>query len=717
MCTAYTLLFLFNFIPTTLPNMLQHIHIMKPTLLLSIFFTYVNFFAVQNAFAQQNKTHQIASPNGLISVQVYSNHTELYYKVQYKKQPIINESTLGIVYNTPNVKDDGIVLINSKKSTFSQTWKPVWGYNSSILNQYNQLTVNCETPKGNMQVVFRVYNTGLGFRYEVNNKKSTVSTEYETEILGEKTQFSIAQNGTAYWQPIQPNAYEEHFEMLHKITPITTVDSANTPLTIKLNNGVHVSIHEAALINYSSTILVNTQHTNTLNSFLAPWQGSKVAVKLKNNQFNTPWRTIQISPNAAELINGAQLILNLNEPCKLQDVSWIKPMKFNGVWWEMHLDVKSWMQGPYHGATTANTKKYIDFAAKHGLQATLAEGWNTGWETFIGKELFSYTQAVPDFDLPYLATYSNNKGVQLMSHHETGNNLPDFENQMENAYAQMKNLKQYSVKGGYVGNSAVLGKDYWHQSQLMVQHIQLSTQTAAKYQVCIDPHETIKPTGICRTYPNLMSGEGVRGNEFNAWSEGNPPQHEIVLAFTRGLAGPMDYTPGIFDPLYTRGKAIRASGNSKNTGALTTRVHTTLSKQLALFVCLYSPIVMAADLVENYEGHPAFQFITDVPTTFDETKVLQADIPNYYTVARRNGTSWYVGGITNEIPRTLQVNCNFLQSGKKYKAIIYADSKQTNYDTAPEKYEIKTQTVTNKTVLNIPVTKSGGLAISMVIIK
>jgi alpha-glucosidase len=669
-----------------------------------------------NAFAQNKKKYEVSSPDKLIKVNITNEEDKLFYNIDYKKAKIINPSKLGLGEfkdASENHFNENIVVTKESRTIVNESWKPVWGYNSSITNHYNSLILHCKVEDEKMDVEFRIFNEGVAFRYKVYKKENPeyYKDGYKVQLLGEATEFAIAQDGKAFWQPLMQK-FGEHFENIHKITPVNEIDSCNTPFTMKLNNGVHISIHEAALINYTSTILVNNDKSNTLHSFLTPWQDG-VAVKLKTNNFNTPWRTIQISPDAAGLINGAQMILNLNEPCKIKNTSWIKPMKFNGVWWEMHLGLRSWANTKVHGATTANTKKHIDFAAANGLQATLVEGWNTGWETFIGKEEFSYTQQYPDFDLEYLAAYAKKKGVQLMSHHETGNNIPDYERQMEAAYKQMKRLGQHSVKSGYVGNSAVMGTDYWHQSQRMVEHIQLSTETAAKYEVCIDPHETIKPTGICRTYPNLMSGEGVRGNEYNAWSDGNPPNHEIILAFTRGLAGPMDYTPGIFDVLFKEGQRRRNTGDAEHTDKITTRVHTTLSKQLALFVCLYSPIVMAADLPENYTGNKAYQFIKDVPVTFDETKVVAAEIGEYYTVARRNGKNWFVGGITNENPRTLKIDCKFLAEGKKYKAILYGDSKKTDYETTPDAYEIKEMEITNKTIISWNVVKSGGVAISI----
>ncbi len=682
------------------------------------------------ATAQANKPITLSSPNGRIIVTVTNTNGKLYYSCNYKGKPILNNSQLGIQFKDDDNQSyvNGIRIKSTSTSKHNETWNTVWGYNAKVVDNYNALTVACTVQGADAgstyAVEFKAFNEGIAFRYNVKRLQSNnavassigalintgTNTDYATEIMGEATQFAIAQEGTCYWQPLM-KSYCEHFENRHKTTPMAAIDSCNTPMTMKLNSGVHISIHEAALINYSSTVLVNKQ--GILSSFLAPWADG-VAVKLNTNAFTTPWRTIQISDDAAGLINGAQMILNLNAPCAIKNTNWIKPMKFNGVWWQMHLGVRSWYSGAVHGATTANAKKYIDFAAANGLQATLVEGWNTGWETFIGKELFSYTKPYPDYDLPYLAKYAKQKGIQLMSHHETGNNLPDYEKQMVAAYNQMQQLGQHSVKSGYVGDSKVMGDaNYWHQGQRMVEHIQLSTVTAAQYQVAIDPHETIKPTGICRTYPNLMSGEGVRGNEYNAWSDGNLPEHETILPFTRGLAGPMDYTPGIFDITFKEGNRRRATGDAQYTEPMTNRIHTTLSKQLALYVCLYSPLQMAADLVENYEGNKAFQFIKDVPVTFDETKVINAAIGDYYVVARRNGSSWYVGGITDENARSLDINFAFLPKGKKYIATMYADSKATDYDTNPTAYEILTMEVTSATRLAYPVAKSGGVAITI----
>jgi alpha-glucosidase len=677
-------------------------------------------FCALVVFSQKEITnYTVQSPNNQIKVTVTNTNGKLFYKVNYKNQSIINKSQLGIFFKGD--KDHSFVnnikIISSKKEAFNETWQPVWGYNSTIKNSYNSLIVFGDVNNEKVNVEFRVFNEGVGFRYKVEKLAVIAATDtdlsnfYSCEITGEATEFAIAQNGKCFWQPLMEK-HAEHFENRHKTTSIQKIDSCNTPFTMKSNSGVHISIHEAALINYSSTILVNKNKGTTLSSFLAPWPDG-VAVKIKSNEFKTPWRTIQISPDAAGLINGAQMILNLNEPCKIENTNWIKPMKFNGVWWEMHLGLRSWFSGKIHGATTENTKKHIDWAAANGMQATLVEGWNLGWETFIGKEEFNYTKSYPDYDLEYLANYAKEKGVQLMGHHETGNNIPDYESEMEDAYKQMQRLGQHSVKTGYVGNSAVMGKNYWHQGQRMVEHIQKSTEMAAKYEVAIDPHETIKPTGICRTYPNLMSGEGVRGNEYNAWSEGNLPEHETILAFTRGLAGPMDYTPGVFDVLFKQGQRRRDTEEVQYKEKITTRVHTTLSKQLALYVTLYSPLQMVADLIENYDNQKAFQFIKDVPTTFDETKVLAAEIGDYYTVARRSGNNWFVGGITDENERSLKLDFSFLKPEKKYKAIIYGDSKATSFKNNPSAYDVKEIIITNKSLLYYKVAKSGGVAISI----
>lgn len=669
--------------------------------------------------AQSAKSYSCFSPDKKIQVNIISKNNSLFYSVQYKNKPVIKESALGIIFAG---EERGFVntlqVTGTVSNKFKETWKPVWGFNSSILNEYNSLLVKCTTAAGeNMNIQVRVFNEGMAFRYEVARKKPVEQITdgpqrlYPVEIMGEATEFNIAENAKAFWQPLMKR-FGEHFENRHKTTPVSEIDSCNTPVTMKFKNGTHISIHEAALINYTSTVLVNDDKTSRLRSFLVPWPDG-MAVRLKEPVFNTPWRTIQISADAAGLINGAQMILNLNEPSKITNTSWIKPMKFVGVWWEMHLGLRSWKSGSVHGATTDNTKKHIDFAAANGIDAVLAEGWNTGWETFVGKETFSYTEPYPDFDLEYLAKYAKRKGVQLMSHHETGNNLPDYERQMEAAYAQMQNLGQHAVKTGYVGDSHVLGEDHWHQGQRFIQHLQQSTELSAKYQVCIDPHEVIKPTGLCRTWPNLMSGEGVRGNEWNAWSDGNLPEHETILPFTRGLAGPMDYTPGIFDVLYNEGKRRRKTGDAQYTEPLTTRVHTTLAKQLALYVVLYSPLQMAADLLENYENQKAFQFIRDVPVNFHETKVLAAEIGDYYAVARRNGNNWFIGAVTDENPRTLNLKLNFLKPGKKYKAIIYSDNTQTNYETNPAAYDVKEMDVTSASVISRNMIKSGGFAVSI----
>jgi alpha-glucosidase len=668
--------------------------------------------------AAQMQQFTVASPDKKILVTLTHENGGLRYAVIYRQQPIIGSSALGIVFEgEASAFVNDLRVINSETRMFKETWQPVWGYNKYILNHYNELLVRCSTRSGEiMNIRWRVFNEGAAFRYEVDRNRrdagmsDRMEKEYPIEILNEATEFNIAQNARAFWQPLMPR-YKEHFENRHKTSPVDQIDSCNTPMTMKFNNGVHVSIHEAALINYSSTILVRS-NGHSLKSFLAPWPDG-IAVKLKTRSFNTPWRTIQISKDAAGLINGSQMILNLNEPSKIKNTAFIKPMKFNGVWWEMHVGKRSWASGRWHGATTANTKKHIDWAAQHGIGGVLVEGWNTGWETFMGKEVFSYTDPYPDYDLKYLAQYAKSKGVQLIGHHETGNNIADYEQKMEAAYQQMQQLGQNALKSGYVGDSKVNGENYWHQSQRMVEHIQKSVELAAKYQIGIAPHETIKPTGISRTWPNLMSGEGVRGNEWNAWSDGTLPEHETILPFTRGLAGPMDYTPGIMDVLFKTAMEYRKKGDAQYTTEIKERVHTTLAKQLALYVVLYSPLQMVSDLLENYEGQKALQFIKDVPVNWEETKVLNAEIGDYYVVARRNGKNWFVGGVTDENARTLTMNFSFLNPGKKYRAVFYGDSRETNYDTNPTAYEVKEMEITSKTVVNWKVANGGGVAVSV----
>ena len=555
--------------------------------------------------------------------------------------------------------------------------------------------------KRRFDVVFRVYDDGLGFRYELLDQPAL----REVRIGEELTEFDIADPATAWWIPAGEWNREEY---LYHRTPVEEVGDAQTPITLRTVDGLHLSIHEAALVDYAGMNLTRVEGRR-FRAMLTPGIGDGKVVR--SAPFTTPWRTLQVSDSAAGLIMSS-LILNLNEPNKLGDVSWVVPMKYVGVWWEMHLEQKSWASGPKHGATNENVIKHIDFAAKNGLGGVLVEGWNMGWDGdwFGNGEEFSFTQPYPDFDIANLAAYAKSKNVRLIGHHETSGNAAHYESQLEAGFDLYQKLGIDAVKTGYVadaGQAKVIGSDSklhyaWHEGQDMARHHQKVVTEAAKRHISVNPHEPIKDTGLRRTYPNWITREGARGMEFSAWGQpGNPPEHEANLAFTRLLAGPMDYTPGIF------GMKTRSTDG----------IATTWAKQLALYVVIYSPLQMAADLLENYEANPGpFQFIKDVPVDWEDTRVLNGEVGDFVTIVRkdRHSDNWYLGAISDEEGRELKVPLSFLDPGRHYTAQIYRDGDDAHWKTAPRDIVIEERQVTSTDTLSLRLAPGGGQAIRFI---
>ena len=550
-------------------------------------------------------------------------------------------------------------------------------------------------------VVFRVHDEGVGFRYEFPQQAELDRLTISQEL----TEFTIAESGTAWWLP----AMEwNRAEYLYNRTPIEEAGVVQTPITLRLDSGVHLALHEAALVDYAG---MNLQRVEGRRFRAALTPGTGRAPVMRAAPFATPWRAILVADTAAELAQS-NLILNLNAPNALGDVSWFKPMKYVGVWWEMHLDLKTWASGTRHGATTENAIRHIDFAAEHGFGGVLVEGWNLGWDgDWFGTGWdYSFTRAYPDFDLERVAGHAREKGVQIVGHHETGGNAWHYEQQMEDAFALYRRLGVTSVKTGYVadaGGAQVAGLDgrptfAWHESQAMARHHQRVIETAARHQIAINAHEPIKDTGLRRTWPNFVSREGARGMEYNAWGQpGNPPEHEPTLVFTRMLAGPFDFTPGVF------GMATRAPDG----------VATTWAKQLALYVVIYSPLQMAADLLENYEANPGpFQFIKDVAVDWEHSRVLNGEIGDYVTIARkaRNSDEWFLGAVTDEHGRLLSAPLNFLEVGRRYRAEIYRDAPDAHWRTNREAIVIETREVAASDVLELRLAPGGGQAVRFV---
>lgn len=620
------------------------------------------------------------------------------YHLMYNGNPVLLESEMGFELNNLPALDSNFIVIDKKIHSENETWEQPWGETRYIENKYRELKLFLKEAEGSqrkMNILFRVYNDGFAFRYEFPEQEFLD----EFQITREKTNFVFPSNESCWWIP----AYQfERYEYLYKKTSLSDVDTAHTPLTIEMNDGLYLSLHEAALYDFPSYTLYSPD-TNILAVDLVPWSnGIKAYVE---TPFSTSWRTIQIATEPMELITN-YLILNLNDTSRIEDMSWIEPDKYVGIWWSIHIDKETWKSGPKHGATTANTMRYIDFAARYGFSGVLVEGWNIGWDGdwIRNGEIFNFTRAYPDYDIEYLANYAKEKGVSLIGHNETSANTENYEKQIEDAYQYYEDLGIRYLKTGYVGSGNPGGRlcnNEWHHGQFGVRHYQKTVELAAKHHIMLDIHEPIKDCGLRRTWPNLMTREGARGMEWNAWSTdgGNPPGHIPTLVFTRFLAGPMDYTPGIFD------LTIPSKPNN--------RVNTTLAKQLAYYVVIYSPLQMAADLPENYEGNPAFQFIVDVPCDWDKTVALNGDIGEYVTIARkdRNTDDWYLGSITNEKPRDFTIRLDFLDSNKEYKTQIYADGITADWFSNPSEISISDSIFSRSDSLHIHLAPGGGQAV------
>lgn len=667
-----------------------------------LFYTLCPLFAVISSLSLSAATLSVTSPDGNIALTL--DDSNLTYQVQFHGQPVIAPSKLGFRFLQLPAIASGYKITQHSRSSVNQSWQQPWGERETVVDQHNELTVTLKHPqrKAPFTLRFKLFNDGLGFRYEVPQQGVA-----KLDIIDELTEFRLSDSKqtTAWWIP---GRGWNRYEMLYRTTALNEVDRAHTPFTFKLPSGVHLSIHEAALVDFAAMVL-DQQRDGVLKSDLTPWSDG---IRVKTNGcFTTPWRTIQIADSAVGLLNS-DLILNLNEPNKLGDVSWVKPGKYAGIWWGMHLGTQTWGSGPKHGATTANTKAYIDFAAENGFDGVLVEGWNTGWdgEWFLNGEVFNFTTPYPDFDLAAVTAYGATKGVKLVGHHETSGHISNYEAQMADAYDLYAKHGVSQIKTGYVadGGQATridengIERKEWHDGQLMVNHYLYSVTEAAKRQISINTHEPIKDTGLRRTYPNWISREGARGQEYNAWgSPPNPPEHTAMLPFTRMLSGPMDFTPGIFNLAYN-------GLDAEN------RVQTTLAKQLALYVVLYSPIQMVADLPEHYDAHPkAFQFIKDVPTDWAQSKALQGEVGDFVVFARQDKRSndWYLGALTDEQARTLTVKLDFLPAGKRFTAQIYRDGKNADWRTQPYDIITEQQSVTANDSLTLPLASSGGTAI------
>lgn len=667
--------------------------------------------AAGSAFAQTTGPLEVSSPGGVLSVRIGFGVANIdtgipTYEVRRFGRAVVSPSKLGFRLADAPILAPDMAVTQVERRSVDNTWEQPWGEKRFIRNHFNELAITfTETTalKRSMRVVFRVYDDGIGMRYELPdqpNLKNALITE-------ELTEFRFTEDATAWWIPArQPNRYE----YLYNTTPLDELFMAHTPVTMRTQDGLHISIHEAALVDYAAMVLRRTGK-HTFQADLTPWSdGIRVRAK---TPFVTPWRTLQIADTAGGLITS-YLILNLNEPNALGDVSWVEPGKYVGVWWEMHLGTGTWGSGPKHSANTANVKRYIDFAAEHGFSSVLVEGWNIGWDGDWYREggsAFEFAQPYPDFDLPELARYAKARKVRLIGHHETAGNVTRYESQLAAGLDLYERHGVRVIKTGYVADAGqiqrvdengVTRREY-HDSQFMARHHLHVVKEAAKRKISINPHEPIKDTGLRRTYPNWVAREGARGQEYNAWGNpGNPPEHTAIIPFTRMLGGPMDYTPGVFDLLNTK----RANRD--------TRVETTLAKELALYVILYSPIQMACDLPEHYEARMApFQFIKDVACDWEDTRVLHAEIGDYVTIARkaRKSEDWFLGSLTDETGRLLTASLDFLDLGRIYKAQIYRDGPKADFTSEPYDMEILEGLVTAQTQLALRLAAGGGQAI------
>lgn len=678
----------------------------------------------------------ITSPNGQLQLNFSVNSQgEPVYELFYKGKAVIKPSKLGLeLKNDPGLMN-GFTLADTQTSTFDETWEPVWGEVKQIRNYYNEMAVTLDQKAQDRNIIirFRLFDDGLGFRYEFPLQKNL---NYFV-IKEERTQFAMTGDHKAFWIPGDYDTQEYDFteSKLSEIrglmkSAITgnasqtqfSPTGVQTSLQMKTADGLYINLHEAALVDYSCMHLNLDDKNLIFESWLTPDAvGDKGYMQAP---CKSPWRTVIVSDDARDIL-ASKLTLNLNEPCAYEDVSWIKPVKYVGVWWEMIAGKSTWAytddlpsvklgETDYsktkpngrHGANNENVKRYIDFAAAHGFDQVLVEGWNEGWEDWFGHSkdyVFDFVTPYPDFDVKMLNAYAKSKGVKLMMHHETSSSVRNYERHMDKAYRFMVDNGYNAVKSGYVGD--IIPRGEHHYGQWMNNHYLYAVKKAADYKICVNGHEAVRPTGLCRTYPNLIGNESARGTEYEAFG-GSKPFHTTLLPFNRLIGGPMDYTPGIFDT------KLDFMGDLPHG-----QVQTTLAKQLALYVTLYSPLQMAADLVENYEKHmDAFQFIKDVAVDWDDSEYIEAEPGDYITVARKaKGTdNWFVGGITDENARTAGFTLDFLTSGKQYVATLYADGKDADYKENPTSYQIKKGIVTNKTKISVWEARSGGFALSLI---
>ena len=700
------------------------------------FYTKLMSMALFLCAAGMLKAQNLTSPNGELQMNFSVNaQGEPVYELSYKGRAVLKPSKLGLELKDDPSLMNGFIIADVETSTFDETWKPVWGEESQIRNHYNEMavTLNQKAQERNMVIRFRLFDDGLGFRYEFPLQENL---NYFV-IKEEHTQFAMTGDHTAFWIPGDYDTQEYDYtesklsEIRGLMKGAITPNSSQTPfsetgvqtaLQMKTDDGLYINLHEAALVDYACMHLNLDDKNFIFESWLTPDAvGDKGYLQAP---CTSPWRTVIVSDDARDIL-ASRITLNLNEPCAYDDVSWIKPVKYVGVWWELIAGKSTWAYtdelpsvklgildysktkpNGRHGANNEHVKKYIDFAAANGLDQVLVEGWNEGWEDWFGKSkdyVFDFVSPYPDFDVKMLNEYAHSKGVKLMMHHETSASVRNYERHMDKAYQFMVDNGYNAVKSGYVGD--IIPRGEYHYGQWMNNHYLYAVKKAAEYKIMVNAHEAVRPTGLCRTYPNLIGNESARGTEYEAFG-GSKPFHTTILPFTRLIGGPMDYTPGIFDT------KLDFMGDLPHG-----QVQTTLCKQLALYVTMYSPLQMAADVIESYEARmDAFQFIKDVAVDWEESRYLEAEPGDYLTIARKakDTNNWFVGGITDENARKVELKLDFLDADKKYVATLYADGKDADYKENPTSYQIKKGIVTNKTKISVQEARSGGFALSLI---
>ncbi len=668
---------------------------------------------------------EVASPDGKNVIRLEVDDTGIpLYRVYREGRMVIEPSQLGFRFRGKEPMVNDFELVRHQSRTVDETWETVWGERELVRNHFLETSVWLREETGlkrSLRVDLRAYNDGLAFRVTIPEQKGF---EGEFELTSEETRFALGGDYTAWWIPDNWDTYEMLYtqspaskigliegvgtEHTHSAERTDGLHGCNTPVTMQAASDLFLAIHEANLTDYAGMTLVHDpERPGALMCNLVPWpDGIKVRGQAP---LVTPWRTIQLASTPGQLVDST-MILNLNPPNQLAKLDYVRPMKLVGIWWSMHLGITTWgKDGGRHGATTAEVKRHIDFAAEHGFDGVLVEGWNTGWESWYQDNNFDFTTPYDDFDLAGLAAYARSQGVELVGHLETGGQIESFEKRLEESLAQYQRLGITSVKTGYAGKIRPPGT--YHHGQKMVRHYRKVVETAARYGITVNAHEPIKDTGIRRTYPNMMTREGVRGMEWNAWSQGNPPEHTVNLAFTRMLAGPLDYTPGIFDLRYEKYADQYRFWNPIDGLETKGKMHSTLARQLALFVVLYSPIQMASDLIENYPGQKAFQFIKEVPVDWSESRTVAGQLGDYVVIARRRHKDWFVGALTDEKARTLELPLDFLEPGQTYQATLYEDGAGAHYQDNPSPYKVVTKELRREDKLTLKLAPGGGQAI------